>query len=242
MRQFQNINKANWEQVMYDPCTQDWKKNWMLDGLMGKIENSDKGMDFWAGPTFQNDACHAVLWTRQSFKGNIKIEYEYTKLDKATKCVTILYIQATGSDVNPFKKDIALWANLRDIPAMRLYFDNMNTYHISYAAYENNNDDPAEDYIRARRYLPNAEKGLSDTDLQPAYFRTGLFETGVPYKIKVIKRKNDLFMYIHNSTKALLCHWKNDKALPIIEGRIGLRHMFTRGARYRNFQIYTLKE
>ena len=46
---------------------------------------------------------------------------------------------------------------------MRLYFNHMNTYHISYAAFRQKNDDSEEDYIRGRRYMPDAGKGLSGT-------------------------------------------------------------------------------
>jgi len=43
--------------------------------------------------------------------------------------------------------------------------------------------------------------------------------------------------HVINDKKQILCHWKNESFPPILEGRIGLRHMFTRSARYRNFQI-----
>ena len=63
--------------------------------------------------------------------------------------MNILYIQATGSGEEPFVKDITEWNELRRAPAMRMYFDHMNTYHISYAAFPNNEDTTS--YIRARR-------------------------------------------------------------------------------------------
>lgn len=237
MKSFLEIISNKWKLVMHDPCTRNWKKNWELDGLKAKITNNSNGMDFWAGPIAENDACHTVLWTKQSFKGDLKIEYDYTRLDEANKYVTILYIQATGSNIGPYKKDIAEWAHLRDIPAMRIYFDNMNTYHISYAV-----NSPEKDYIRARRYMPKAKKGLIGTSLEPDYTHTGFFKTGVPHRITVIKKKNDLYMYIRNAKKELLCHWTNSVFPPIVEGRIGLRHMYTRGARYSNFRIYLLKD
>ena len=33
--------------------------------------------------------------------------------------------------------------------------------------------------------------------------------------------------------------WDISEIAPISEGRIGLRHMFTRSALYKNFKIYT---
>ena len=50
-----------------------------------------------AGPVPRENASHAVLWTKQSFAGDVKIEYEYTRTDDANQYVNILYIQATGS-------------------------------------------------------------------------------------------------------------------------------------------------
>ena len=179
----------------------------------------------------------AVLWTKSSFSGDIKIDYTYTKLDTQISAVTILYIFATGSGIDPYKKDIAQWGHLREIPKMSKYFKNMHAYHISYAAYPVNNTDPVADYIRARRYLPVKKNRLKGTDLIPDYFETGLFKKGISYEMSVIKKGDDLFMLISNKKQKLLCHWKTDIFPPIVEGRIGLRHMYTRGARYRDFRI-----
>lgn len=112
----------------------------------------------------------------------------------------------------------------------------MNTYHISYAAFPNNDDTTS--YIRARRYMPE-RIGLEGTNLKPDYFPSGLFKTGVPHKITVIKNARDLFVRIENAEQTLYCHMANPDLPPITEGRIGLRHMFTRSARYRNLRIST---
>lgn len=34
-------------------------------------------MTLTAGPEFKNDAHQIVLWTRDSFEGDVKIEYDY---------------------------------------------------------------------------------------------------------------------------------------------------------------------
>ena len=112
----------------------------------------------------------------------------------------------------------------------------MNTYHISYAAFPNNDDTTS--YIRARRYMPE-RSGLQGTDLKPDYFPTGLFKTGVPHQITVIKKARDLFMRVENSELTLYCHMANHDLPPITEGRIGLRHMFTRSALYKDLKIST---
>ena len=238
---FLELDNADWKETFFDTGTGDWKKSWHLDGLKAQINNTSKGMNFMAGPIYGDDSCHTVLWTKQSFEGDVRIEYEYTKLDTFTRAVTIIYLLATGCEEGPYKKDIFMWNNLRVKPSMRSYFDNMNTYHISYAAFPANSEGPEDDYIRARRYMPLAKKGLTDTDLKPDYFRTGLFKTGIPHKITIIAKGNDLFMNIRNDEKELLCHWNTSSHPPVTEGRIGLRHMFTRAARYSNFRVSILE-
>jgi hyaluronate lyase len=236
---FRDAEKAGWKTVFTDPCTKDWKKHWTLDGEKARITNGAKGMDFHAGPEFRNDAHHAVLWTRESFSGDLRVDYEYTRLDDARKgVVTILYMFATGSGRGPYKKDISAWAGRRKVPAMKTYYNNMNALHISYSAFNFGVDvnEKTPDYVRARRYMPLKGKGLRGTDLKPDYSRTGLFKRGVPHRITVIKRGRDVFMRVENKSREKFFHWKNTLA-PLSEGRIGLRHMYTRAARYRDFRV-----
>ncbi|MFC0535709.1 DUF1961 family protein [Pelagicoccus mobilis] len=231
---FEDASAEAWKEVFSDSCTGDWTQQWFLDGEVGKVTTSLDGMTLTAGPEFKNDAHHMVLWTKESFEGDVKIEYDYTRLDSETNCVNILYIQATGSGEAPFVEDITGWSELRRVPAMRMYFDHMNTYHISYAAFPN--DEDTTQYIRARRYMPNAT-GLKGSDLEPDYFPEGLFETGVPHKITVIKKDREILMRIQNADQDYYCHMTNPNLPTVTEGRIGLRHMFTRSARYQNFKI-----
>jgi hypothetical protein len=241
-KRFSQIASSTWEEVFFDSGVWDWKSQWSLDGLKSEVTHSKNGMDLEAGPVPKEDASHTVLWTKQSFSGDLMIEYEYTRTDEAKQFVTILYIQATGSGEAGFPKNIREWANTRTVPAMRTYFNNMNSYHISYSAYGGETVEDDFDYIRARRYMPLLKKGLSNTELNPDEFqRTGLFAPGVLHNITVIKKENELFMMIKNPDKEYLCHWVNDKHPEIVEGRIGLRHMFTRSARYKNFRVSTLK-
>ncbi|WP_347840320.1 DUF1961 family protein [uncultured Draconibacterium sp.] len=232
---FTQANKENWETIFTDSCTGNWERNWFLDGEIAAVSNDKNGMQLTAGPQFKNDAHHMVLWTQESFKGDLKIEYEFTRLDFETRCVNILYIQASGSGKEPFSEDITKWNDLRKIPAMRMYFDHMNTYHISYAAFPNSGDN-RKSYLRARRYVPH-KKGLEGTDLHPDYYPEGLFAPGVPHKITVIKTNRKIFMRISNNEQSYYCQFNNPD-LPIIEeGRIGLRLMFTRSSRFSNFKI-----
>jgi hypothetical protein len=239
---FQKLQKLEWEQTFFDPGTEKWDEKWLLDGMKARVYNSPLGMEFYAGPVPREDSSHSVLWTRKSFTGNLKIEYDYTRLDNATKYVNIIYIQATGSGQGDFSEEIFEWSGLRRIPAMRMYYNHMNTYHISYAAYGNKDELDKVDYIRARRYMPESGKGLKGTDLAPDYFDSGLFQPGVKHRITIIKDGNDLYMEIIGPGKRMLCHWKNTSLPPIEKGRIGLRHMASRNARYKNFRVSEIAE
>jgi hypothetical protein len=44
-------------------------------------------------------------------------------------------------------------------------------------------------------------------------------------------------MRVENADGAHYCHWNNDKFPPITQDRIGLRLMFSRAARNKNFHI-----
>ena len=231
---FESAANRDWKPVFLDSGTGDWKKSWFLDGEIGTVANTPEGMVLTAGPEFKNDAHHMVLWTERTFSGDLKIDYEYTRLDDETRCVTILYIQATGNGIAPFSEDISEWSELRQVPAMRTYFNNMNTYHISYAAFPN--DEDTTSYIRARRYMPDGT-GLSGTELLPDYFPEGLFKMGVPHKITVIKKDREILMRIQNPEQVYYCHMTNPDMPVINSGRIGLPHMYTRSACYRNFQV-----
>jgi hypothetical protein len=55
----------------------------------------------------------------------------------------------------------------------------------------------------------------------------------------VIKKERDIFMRVENAEQTIYCHMTNPDLPPVTEGRIGLRHMFTRSARYENLRIST---
>jgi hypothetical protein len=103
-----------------------------------------------------------VLWTKNSFKGVVKIEYDYPRLDHENRCITILSIQATGTGQAPYVKEIDQWNELCKVPAMI-------TCHVDDAAVP-------EGYIRGRRYVPE-KNGLKGTELEPDCFLEGLCAT-----------------------------------------------------------------
>lgn len=229
---FNELNSSSdWKLKFKDSGKDDWQKNWFLDGLKAKVQNTSKGMLFTAGPIAGDDSNHAVLWTKQSFNGDVKIEFDYTRIDTMTTQVNILYIQATG--VAPFDKDISKWNNERTIPSMKTYFNNMKCLHISYAAF-----DQKGEYIRARLY-PVAEGAHfnTSTEIPPASYNTNLFIPGKTYKITLIKNNKALIFNVQEKGKSQTYSWDITDIAPT-EGRIGLRHMYIRSSLYKNIKIY----
>lgn len=241
-----STHKLPWSKstlLFEDTGTKNWQEKWMLDGQRSKVINTKKGMELLAGPEYGNDTCHTVLWTKQSFQGNICIEYDYTRTDTTSRCANILYFHASGKGDTDYPTDIAIWNDKRIVPHMHTYFNNMHTYHISYAAFSAKEYSGYNDYIRLRRYNPN-KRGLGGTNVPGDHFRTGLFKTNVTYHIQVFRYKNQIEMHIQNNQNAseqLICKWDVSMFPACESGRIGLRHMYTRNARYKNIKIWKLK-
>lgn len=237
--EFLNLEHKQKKMVFYDTFKSNWQKKWFKDGEIAKAVHRNGGLELYAGEEAYNDAHHTVLWTKEEFSGDIMIEYDFTRLDDSKyHFVNILYIQATGSGNGVYEEDISQWNHMRKIPAMDVYFKNMNTYHISYAV-TGIPQEAKDEYIRCRRYIPG--KNLQGTDLKPEYFNTDLFKKGITYHIKVIKYNNQIYMNVTGDMKNKTFYFDGSKVPSIEKGRIGLRQMFTRNSRYANFKIYNIK-
>lgn len=242
-KEFDILNQSKqWQLEFQDKGTKDWQSKWFLDGLQANIKNTKAGMLFNAGTTEGVDAAHAVLWTKKSFEGNLKMEYNFTRKDIKAKWAIILYLQASGIGIAPYLDDISKWNELREIPAMKTYFNNMKALHISYASFENDNIDSTKDYVRARQYpvLPGQNFNTT-TEIPDPSFETGLFKTGETYKIVVIKTNEKLYFKVVGKNSSKLFSWNLKSNFSFHGGRIGLRHMATRSALYENILIYTMK-
>jgi hypothetical protein len=240
-KRFEALDKLDWNESMADDFKKTWKNNWFLDGQKAKLTNTKKGLLYKAGATPASDADHTVLWTNKTFEGSIRIEFDFTRKDLATKFVNIIYLLAEGSGEGESDKDISKWNHLRTVPAMKNYFEHMHAYHISFAAFENDNTIATEDYIRARRYMPERGKGLKGTELLPEYLRTGFFSTDVPHHIVIIKNEKDIFMKVKNVEKEKIFHWEATQFPALNSGRIGLRLMGSRVSEFGNFKVSELK-
>lgn len=232
------VDDPCWAPRLHDAGTENWETQWVLDGEKATVRNSADGMVFAAGPVPGEDASHAVLWTKASFEGDIKIECDYTRLDASIRDVNLFYIQATGIGVPPYDADILRWGELRRIPAMREYFQKMNLVHLSFAAHAKAGD-AVDDYVRARKYPTNERRPFRATEVAPSYERTGLFLPGVLHRFIVVRSGEELFFHVSNESTEKLFRWKLGPECPPPTGRFGIRHMAARASRYANIRIST---
>lgn len=226
-----------WEVVFEDNGQGKWQDNWFVEGKKANIKNTARGMIFSSGPEVNEHASHAVLWSKAQFAGDLKIEYDYTRLDSMTNAtsVNILYIHATGTETDTNPKDISKSRALRDIPYMRSYFMNMNLLHISYAA-----TGPAlSHYVSARQYpAPTLESFGKATQILPIYQDVSIFEPGETYHITATKVGHHLTFSAERNGETHRFVWNTSKFPPVTNGRIGFRHMWGRSSLYKNLKVY----
>ncbi len=237
-RFFESAERVSWKPVFSFDGSEDWREHWFLDGLKAEVKSGGTGLEVVAGPTRDDDASHAVLWTKREFEGDIRIDYDYTRLDSVTQGVTILYLHATGKGEEPYVSDIAEWSQLREVPAMRVYFNNMKALHVSYAAYDMK-DDIGSEYIHARQYPTGAGRSFVATGFGDRIKVDRLIEPGKTYRVTILKIGDKLlFSSKEKGTgerKSFL--WDASDRETLDRGRIGLRHMWTRSARYESFTV-----
>jgi len=234
------------EVLFMDPMTGDWRENWFLDGEEATVRATDQGLYFAAGTVTKRQdpmayhAHHAVLWTRQEFAGNLRISFDFTRVDDSNYGSCLLYIQAQGIGEPPFVKDIAEWNQLRAIPAMNMYFEHMNLIHLNWTS------------LSCRRYPTDPDDGITLRDIGFKPIRDegkSPRQRGKTFRIEATKRGHMLTLRVldpKTQEVLLLRVWdlsENPKAKPaglIKKGRIGLRQMATRQSRYRNFKVERL--
>lgn len=233
---YERLNAQSWQLAFEDPGSEDWRDRWVLDGEQCEITNGQEGMSFKAGPDAGDNAHHGVLWTRESFSGDMKVEFEFTRLDKINRYVCILYFHANGIGEGDYHRDIHRWAHLREVPWMKTYFEYMDLLHFSFAAF-GNNDDASDDYLRVRRYPVREDRDFSQMEVEGTVFNTGLFLPGKTYRLSLIKTSDELALHIEGDGKTLYHHWDISAVEPTKSGPFGIRQMWQKQARYKNIKI-----
>ena len=86
-----------------------------------------------------------------------------------------------------------------------------------------------------------AGKKFSDIEVGESYYDTGLFTPGIKYHISIIKKNDIVYMNVRSEGISKYFRWDFSVHPEITEGRIGLRHMWTRCSKYANFIVSELK-
>lgn len=229
-----------------DPMTGNWQEKWFLDGKKATLEHRDGGLCFFTPPSNVDknkdratfDAHHAVLWTKQEFEGDIRISYEFTRIQSGW--ANLLYIQAQGIGTPPYEKDIHAWRELREVASMEKYYNYMNLLSLS-----------LREEIRCKRYPWNdvaRDLKYEDVLVEPMAPHDGLPD-GKTFRVVVEKRKKSCTIQIREvgSEKYSVDYtWdlsnpSKERKVPFVEkGRIGLRQMGGNKVIYRDFSVQRL--
>lgn len=103
-----------------------------------------------------------------------------------------------------------------------------------------------EQYVHARRYPTGPERTFPETGIGEQRLVGNLIATGVVYEITAAKVGHKLLFSVkpkgkgEEERRSFL--WDTSSFDPVTQGRIGLRQMWTRSARYANFRVSELPE
>lgn len=112
-------SQALWIPALVDAGTGRWSDHWLLFGDPDRgitVTNGTDGMTLRAGDGTDPRKDHAVLWTRATFAGDLRIEYDYMVLDRYSTPLTeggycsavLIHSRVTSSSTLP--ADIANWS------------------------------------------------------------------------------------------------------------------------------------
>ena len=235
------FDNSRWVIALEEHGESAWTAQWFLEGDKATVTGSDNGIIFSSGPDPLDQASHAVLWSKSSFDGDIRIEYDYTRLDSmmAETSVNILYMQATGLGGTDNPADIRESSEQRRVPWMKSYFLDMNLVHVSYAATGPNR----ADYISARQYPAETVEVFDDATLiPPVYENVGLFAPGETYHITATKLATELEFVVQHNGKKQVFSWSIAELQSLHSGRIGFRHMWARSSKYENIRVFVKED
>ncbi len=235
---FDRLNQHNWRLALQDSGCEDWRRHWTLDGSNCTITHSPEGMEFKSGPEAGDHSNHGILWTRERFSGDLKVSFEFTRLDTINRYVCIAYFHANGIGEGEYVKDIHRWSKLRELPYMKTYFEKMDLLHVSFAAFGNRDDSP-EDYIRVRRYPVREDRSFEQIEVGDTVHKTGLFIPGQSYHMTFIKTRATLALKITGGAQPCYHCWNLNTVEATESGYFGIRQMWQKHSRYKDFHIYT---
>lgn len=228
----------NWDLVWTDSGAENWSEDWLLFGSPDRISvtNSPGGMTLRAGDGTDAKADHAILWSRRSFAGDLRVEWDYTVLDRYSSVVPpggycsalLLYGHGIGSAEAP--ADLLAWspqARQADTSG-RTMSETTSGLQLNYAFV----GDPRGNRVRLR-VNPGYRLGAESAE-------TDFFEVGVPYHVAIEKHQATLSITVTESRSSRVFSTRFDDPLlhQHSNGRIGFRNMNRRESVYANIRVY----
>ena len=218
------VNKVNaaWQEQLFIPGTKgNIEKDWIKDGVNGKATYTNEGMLFdTANGT--GDAYSSILWTKQVFKGDVRLEYKFKRLNtninngKSMVSMVLLYGHGIGGQ---YPDDISTWK--RPVSGQGFH-KTMNHHSISYAT----------SYKRIRTRI-NTGRNL----VKPEYTHVPYFKPGVWHKIIVTKKGLKLSMEVENLDSKQKDVYSWDLPRTYNHGRVGFRQMYMYKNLYKDIKI-----
>jgi hypothetical protein len=229
----------DWREAFVADHKRDWRAEWFLFGDPSRgitVSNSAAGLTLRAGDGSDPRRDHAVLWSKRTFTGDVRIEYDVTVLDgyaspppKISYCSALL-VHAQGATNYP--SDLAAWTAAQANADTSGNFVNTNTrgLQLNYAFV----GDVRGNRLRLRVNPGYALAGQSDI--------TTLFRQGQTCHVSATKAGALLTVHVTDG-KATFSHTFTDAGLAAHgSGRIGLRNMNRREARYANLRVYERRQ
>jgi hypothetical protein len=213
-----NDTGDDWELIYENATGQGWSELWVQDGP--STVRAEQG-----GLLFHADARqHDVLWFRPVIEGDLRIEYDFLPYESPGG-TAILFIQATGDGQGVYEEDILAWRQERSGGEYALYKDHMNYASVSYTN--------PQDEVRFRQ-------GPGFDLLERYEGAQEIFERGSMHGIVTTKVGRQVTFQVsnHNAGKSRTYRASLSRRPAVTTGRIGLRLMNGRKARFSDFNVY----
>ncbi|WP_071130503.1 DUF1961 family protein [Enterococcus timonensis] len=219
------------ERLIYQNFLRDQEdiKKWIPEGNIKKTFENGLVLES-ADDLSLLDHAHFTYWLPEKFPANIKISWEFLPLEEPGLCM--MFFSALGKNGESiFDTHLAK----RDGYYPQYHSGDINAYHISYFRHKQ----PNELAFRTCNLRKSAGFNFiiqGGDPLPPVEFANDF------YHLEIYKFNGEIRFFINELE---IFSWKdNGKTFgPVLEeGFIGLRQMAPMKAKYRNLQIYHLKE
>jgi hypothetical protein len=211
--------EINWKLVHENATGAGWQDLWSQDGP-STLEPQEGGLLF-----HSDKDQHDVIWLKPPVEGDVRIEYDFLPYESPGG-TAILFIQATGEERGIYVRDILEWSDVRSGGDYDLYKSHMNYVSVSYTN--------PQDEVRFRQSLGfYLLERYEDAD--------EVFERDAEHHICATKVGRRVSFEVTNkdSGETRTCEAEMRPEPAVTEGRIGLRLMNGRKARFSNFNVYT---